>query len=138
MHRPWVSQDVPGQFLRRTFELPSPPGIPAAQCVLAVRVRPVDVPGRPTGGQGGDHGIARNAATSQYVAGWDWVQATPDRNTGIWDAVSLEWTQGLLLMYPQVLWTLFGRLVLGQGLMTGVCLGMQQRFDTVWCYRGRG
>ena len=23
----------------------------------------------------------------QSVAGWDWIQGTPDRNTGIWDEV---------------------------------------------------
>ena len=42
-------------------------------------------------GQGGDHFIATNV-TSQYVAGWDWIQPVRDRNTGIWDAVDLRFT----------------------------------------------
>lgn len=41
------------------------------------------------GGQGGDHEIARNGAVMQCTLGWDWIQATPDRNTGIWDRVDL-------------------------------------------------
>ena len=42
-------------------------------------------------GQGGDHFIARNV-TSQFTAGWDWMQPVRDRNTGIWDAVELQYT----------------------------------------------
>ena len=45
--------------------------------------------GKPNCGQGGDHEIAKNAAVMQYT-GWDWVRATPDRNTGLWDLVELE------------------------------------------------
>eukprot|EP00041_Stephanoeca_diplocostata_P002316 m.25464 g.25464 ORF g.25464 m.25464 type:complete len:1144 (+) comp13183_c0_seq5:141-3572(+) len=60
---------------------------------IAVVVHPPDFPGDASqGGQGGDHQIARNAAMMQYAAGWDWVQATPDRNTGLWDAVAIEST----------------------------------------------
>ncbi|HET6255748.1 MAG TPA: glycoside hydrolase family 2 TIM barrel-domain containing protein [Puia sp.] len=56
---------------------------------LAVLVYPPDPVGDPNGGQGGDGEIARNV-THQYVAGWDWIQPVPDRNTGIWDKVSIE------------------------------------------------
>lgn len=63
---------------------------------VAVVVRPPDFPGAPCApdspspcGQGGDHQIARTAAVMQSAAGWDWVQPTPDRNTGIWDQVSV-------------------------------------------------
>jgi hypothetical protein len=26
----------------------------------------------------------------QFTQGWDWIQPTPDRNTGLWDRVTLE------------------------------------------------
>jgi hypothetical protein len=56
---------------------------------FAILVSPPDFVGKPNCGQGGDHEIAKNAAIMQYLAGWDWAQATPDRNTGLWDQVSL-------------------------------------------------
>ena len=59
---------------------------------LAVIVYPPDPVGNPNGGQGGDGEIARNVA-HQYVAGWDWIQPVPDRNTGIWDKVWTEVTR---------------------------------------------
>ncbi len=58
---------------------------------LAVIVYPPDPAGNPNGGQGGDGTIAKNV-TNQYVAGWDWIQPVRDRNTGIWDKVSIEKT----------------------------------------------
>lgn len=58
---------------------------------LAVKVYPPDPVGNPNGGQGGDGVIARNV-TNQYVAGWDWIQPVRDRNTGIWDKVTIEKT----------------------------------------------
>ena len=58
---------------------------------LAVIVYPPDVVGNPNGGQGGDGEIARNVS-HQYVAGWDWIQPIRDRNTGIWDKVTIEKT----------------------------------------------
>ena len=47
-------------------------------------------------GQGGDHMIAKDS-TSQFVEGWDWIVAVPDRNTGIWDDVDIRWTGPVLL-----------------------------------------
>eukprot|EP01041_Mallomonas_annulata_P008142 gene8142-16733_t len=44
-------------------------------------------------GQGGDHQMAINGAIMQYTAGWDWIQPTPDRNTGIWDDIYLLHTE---------------------------------------------
>lgn len=41
---------------------------------------------------GGDHQMARNGPISQYTAGWDWIRGTPDRNTGLWDDISLRQT----------------------------------------------
>jgi hypothetical protein len=75
---------------------------------LAVLVEPVRIPGTPVPlggngtGQGGDQYIARNAATSQYVVGWDWVQPVADRNTGIWDHVVVSKTQDFAFHNPWV------------------------------------
>lgn len=68
---------------------------------IAALIRPPTYYGCP-GGQGGNHEIAKNGAEMQvfhyarpqssyrgncyqFGAGWDWIQATPDRNTGPWD-----------------------------------------------------
>lgn len=61
---------------------------------LAILVFPPDVPGNPNGGQGGDGTIAKNL-TTQYTAGWDWIQPIRDRNTGIWDKVFIEKTNAV-------------------------------------------
>lgn len=58
---------------------------------LAVLVHPPDAPGNPNGGQGGDGTIAKNVGL-QYTAGWDWIQPVRDRNTGIWDKVTIQKT----------------------------------------------
>jgi hypothetical protein len=58
---------------------------------LAVLVHPPNIAGNPNGGQGGDGTIARNVGL-QYTAGWDWIQPVRDRNTGIWDKVTIQKT----------------------------------------------
>jgi mannosylglycoprotein endo-beta-mannosidase len=68
---------------------------------LAVIVYPPDPVGNPNGGQGGDGEIARNVA-HQYVAGWDWIQPVPDRNTGIWDKVTMDRTISVRIIDPHV------------------------------------
>ncbi|CAN5588236.1 beta galactosidase jelly roll domain-containing protein [soil metagenome] len=68
---------------------------------LAVIVYPPDVVGNPNGGQGGDGTIARGL-TTQYTAGWDWIQPIRDRNTGIWDKVIIEKTTAINLQNPHV------------------------------------
>jgi len=68
---------------------------------LAVIVHPPDVVGNPNGGQGGDGTIARGL-TTQYTAGWDWIQPIRDRNTGIWDKVTIEKTQSINILNPHV------------------------------------
>lgn len=74
---------------------------PGGKNRLAVIVYPPDVPGNPNGGQGGDGTIARNL-TTQYTAGWDWIQPIRDRNTGIWDKVTIEKTKSVNLKNPHV------------------------------------
>ncbi|MCZ4224231.1 glycoside hydrolase family 2 protein [Pedobacter rhodius] len=69
---------------------------------LAVIVHPPDVVGNPNGGQGGDGTIAKGL-TTQYTAGWDWIQPIRDRNTGIWDKVTIEKTQSINIQNPHVI-----------------------------------
>jgi len=68
---------------------------------IAIIVYPPDPPGNPNGGQGGDGVIGKNVA-HQYVAGWDWIQPVRDRNTGIWDKVSIEKTRLINIKNPHV------------------------------------
>lgn len=69
---------------------------------LAVVVYPPDVVGNPNGGQGGDGTIARGVGI-QYTAGWDWIQPIRDRNTGIWDKVTVEHTGAVAIKDPHVI-----------------------------------
>lgn len=69
---------------------------------LAVIVYPPDPVGNPNGGQGGDGTIARNVSI-QYTAGWDWIQPIRDRNTGIWDKVTIEKTGPVRIIDPHVI-----------------------------------
>jgi mannosylglycoprotein endo-beta-mannosidase len=68
---------------------------------LAVIIFPPDPVGNPNGGQGGDGTIAKNVSI-QYTAGWDWIQPIKDRNTGIWDKVTVEKTGPVDITDPQV------------------------------------
>lgn len=77
---------------------------------LAVIVYPPDFPGNPNGGQGGDGTIAKGL-TTQYTAGWDWIQPTRDRNTGIWDKVIIEKTRSINLKNPHVVTLVPGKRV---------------------------
>ncbi|HTD39994.1 MAG TPA: beta galactosidase jelly roll domain-containing protein, partial [Mucilaginibacter sp.] len=79
-----------GMFLRYSYNI-TPYLNKNGNNRLAVLVHPSDVPGNPNGGQGGDGTIARNVGL-QYTAGWDWIQPIRDRNTGIWDKVTIQKT----------------------------------------------
>lgn len=68
---------------------------------LVIIVYPPDPVGNPNGGQGGDGVIAKNVSI-QYTAGWDWIQPIPDRNTGIWDKVTIEKTGAVRIIDPHV------------------------------------
>ncbi|MVM29088.1 glycosyl hydrolase [Spirosoma sp. HMF4905] len=93
--RPFV-----GMFLRQSFNITSLLRKDGKNR-LAVIVHPPDPVGNPNGGQGGDGTIAKNVA-HQYVAGWDWIQPIRDRNTGIWDKVTIEKTGTVNLKNPHV------------------------------------
>ncbi|MDR1722425.1 MAG: beta-glycosidase [Tannerella sp.] len=89
-----------GMFLRESY--PITPYLKAdGDNLLAVIVYPPDYPGNPNGGQGGDGEIARNV-TMQFTPGWDWIQPVRDRNTGIWDEVSITATGSVLVRHPYV------------------------------------
>lgn len=89
-----------GMFLRQSYNI-TPFLVSTGQNRLAVIVYPPDPVGNPNGGQGGDGEIARSVA-HQYVAGWDWIQPIPDRNTGIWDKVTITTTGAVRIRNPHV------------------------------------
>lgn len=89
-----------GMFLSKTFNITLYLRTDAPN-VLAVLVYPPTHAGNPNGGQGGDGQIARNN-TMQYTPGWDWIQPVRDRNTGIWDEVSITTTGPVCLSSPYV------------------------------------
>lgn len=89
-----------GMFLRKSFNI-TPYLKSGSQNILAVIVYPPTHPGNPNGGQGGDGQIARNN-TMQYTPGWDWIQPVRDRNTGIWDEVSITTSGAVKLQAPYV------------------------------------
>ncbi|KAL3843961.1 hypothetical protein ACJIZ3_001364 [Penstemon smallii] len=81
---------------------------PNGENLLAVLVYPPDHPGTipPEGGQGGDHEIGKDVA-AQYVEGWDWMAPIRDRNTGIWDEVSLSVTGPVKIVDPHLVSSFF-------------------------------
>ena len=89
-----------GMFLRFSFNI-TPFLAKDGKNRLAVIVHPPDVVGNANGGQGGDGTIARNVGL-QYTAGWDWIQPVRDRNTGIWDKVSIQKTGAIRINHPHV------------------------------------
>jgi len=89
-----------GMFLRRSFNITKWLA-KTGNNRLAVIVFPPDPVGNPNGGQGGDGTIARNVSI-QYTPGWDWIQPIHDRNTGIWDKVTIERTSGVRIIDPHV------------------------------------
>ncbi|XP_038988760.1 mannosylglycoprotein endo-beta-mannosidase isoform X2 [Phoenix dactylifera] len=82
--------------------------LPDGKNLLAVLVYPPDHPGSipPEGGQGGDHEIGKDVAT-QYVEGWDWMTPIRDRNTGIWDEVSISITGPVKISDPHLVSSFF-------------------------------
>jgi hypothetical protein len=90
-----------GMFLRERYDITDYLKGDTETNLLAVIVYPPDEPGNPNGGQGGDGTIARNV-TMQFTPGWDWIQPVRDRNTGIWDEVSITTTGAVSLRHPYV------------------------------------
>lgn len=102
-------QEAVGMFQRFLFDLgPAPAFCALSSHGLSFLISPPDHPGIPTAdcpknltvgscGQGGDHELAQDVV-SQDLGGWDWVQASPDRNTGILDAAALLYLPGGVLL----------------------------------------
>lgn len=90
-----------GMFLRQTYNITKVLN-KNGKNRLAVIVYPPNPVGNPNGGQAGDGTIAKNVS-HQYVAGWDWIQPIRDRNTGIWDKVTIEKTGMVKLSNPHVI-----------------------------------
>jgi len=89
-----------GMFLREKYLITSLVNVSGPNN-LAVLVEPPTPVGKVNGGQGGDGVIARSV-TQQYTPGWDWVCSVADRNTGIWDQVSVEITGSVDIQNPYV------------------------------------
>ncbi|CAN7134543.1 unnamed protein product [Brassica rapa subsp. narinosa] len=96
-----------GMFRRHTLDVTDILH-PESENLLAVIVHPPDHPGTipPQGGQGGDHEIGKDVA-AQYVEGWDWICPIRDRNTGIWDEVSISVTGPVRIIDPHLVSTFF-------------------------------
>jgi hypothetical protein len=87
---------VPGMFVRRFYNV-------TGGGRFNLLVEPPNHPGDPSqGGQGGNHALAQDGATAQYMLGWDWCQAMPDRATGFFGSVVLETTGSLALLDPAI------------------------------------
>lgn len=96
-----------GMFLRQSYNITSLLD-KSGKNRLAVLVYPPDPVGNPNGGQGGDGRIAKNVGL-QYTAGWDWIQPVRDRNTGIWDKVTIQRTGKIRILDPHVVTMVAGK-----------------------------
>ncbi len=96
-----------GAFSRGTFNI-TPFVKPGQKVAIAVKVDPQPHPGEPhqksvangTGPNGGES--ARDGATFLAAIGWDWIPTIRDRNTGIWQGVTLYSTGAVVLKDPYV------------------------------------
>lgn len=102
---------IKGAFIRGTFDVSNV--LKAEQTnALAVRVSPPPHPGIPQeqsikGGPGENGGImCLDGPTFVATEGWDWIPAIRDRDTGIWQPVTLKATSVLRIGDAQVVTTL--------------------------------
>ncbi|KAL2622744.1 hypothetical protein R1flu_002949 [Riccia fluitans] len=96
-----------GMFLRHDLNITASVK-PSGLNFIAVVVYPPDHPGEvpPEGGQGGNHDIAKDVA-AQYVLGWDWMTPIRDRNTGLWDEVTISFTGPVTIKDPHLVTTFY-------------------------------
>ncbi len=98
---------IKGAFIRGTFDVT---GVVRAEQVnvLAVRVSPPPHPGIPNeqsikGGPGENGGLmCLDGPTFVATEGWDWIPAIRDRDTGIWQPVTLTATSDVKIGDAQV------------------------------------
>ena len=97
---------ITGAFIRGVFDVTK---IVKAQNVLAVRISPPPHPGIPQeqsikGGPGENGGaMCLDGPTFVATEGWDWIPAIRDRDTGIWQPVTLTASGGVKIGDPQVI-----------------------------------
>lgn len=102
---------IKGAFIRGVFEVTD--RLKAGETnVLAVRVSPPPHPGIPheqsiRGGPGENGGMmCLDGPTFVATEGWDWIPAIRDRDTGIWQPVTLTMTDNVKIGDAQVVTTL--------------------------------
>jgi hypothetical protein len=101
---------ITGAFIRGVFDVTDM--VKAGTNVLAVRVSPPPHPGIPheqsiKGGPGENGGLmCLDGPTFVATEGWDWVPGIRDRDTGIWQPVTLTATSVVKIGDPQVVTTL--------------------------------
>jgi Exo-beta-D-glucosaminidase Ig-fold domain/Glycosyl hydrolases family 2/Glycosyl hydrolases family 2, sugar binding domain/Glycosyl hydrolases family 2, TIM barrel domain len=100
---------IKGAFIRGTFDVTD---VIKSENVLAVRVSPPPHPGIPQeqsikGGPGENGGImCLDGPTFVATEGWDWIPGIRDRDTGIWQPVTLTATSTVKIGDAQVVTTL--------------------------------
>src|SRR3984885_5443379 len=102
---------IKGAFIRGAFDVT---GVVKAEQVnvIAVRVSPPPHPGIPQeqsikGGPGENGGLmCLDGPTFVATEGWDWIPAIRDRDTGIWQPVTLRATEAVKIGDPQVVTSL--------------------------------
>ncbi|MBW4038211.1 MAG: glycoside hydrolase family 2 [Acidobacteria bacterium] len=99
--------DIKGAFDRGIFDVTSALK-PGQKNVLAVRISPPPHPGIPNeqsilGGPGGNGGqMELDGPTFLATEGWDWIPAIRDRDSGIWQPVTLTLTGDLKIGDAQI------------------------------------
>jgi hypothetical protein len=102
---------IKGAFIRGAFDVTDVVNLDQAN-VLAVRVSPPPHPGIPQeqsvkGGPGENGGImCLDGPTFVATEGWDWIPAVRDRDTGIWQPVTLTATSAVKIGDAQVVTSL--------------------------------
>jgi len=100
--------NIRGAFIRGIFDVTARMQ-PGKRNVIAVRVSPPPHPGIPheesiAAGPGENGGwVALDGPTFAASEGWDWIPGIRDRNTGIWQDVTLAATGRVRLLDPQVI-----------------------------------
>lgn len=101
---------ITGAFIRGVFDVTDV--VKSGTNVLAVRLSPPPHPGIPheqsiKGGPGENGGLmCLDGPTFVATEGWDWVPGIRDRDTGIWQPVTLTATSVVKIGDPQVVTTL--------------------------------
>jgi hypothetical protein len=100
--------NIRGAFIRGVFDVTGRV-TPGKRNVIAVRVSPPPHPGIPheesiAAGPGENGGwVALDGPTFAASEGWDWIPGIRDRNTGIWQDVTLSASGRVRLLDPQVI-----------------------------------